>query len=802
VARTKTETKAEEVVAAPASVISTEPPPSELLAIVPVRNVVLFPGVVLPLQISRQRAVHAIEEAVRTQRPIGVLLQRSPTVDEPQPADLYTVGTVSDLLRYVGSEGAEHHAICQGQQRFRILEFTQTQPFLMARVERIAEPVDTSNEIEARFMTLKTQAQEALRLLPDAPAELAGVLENIQTPGMLADMVATFIDVPSPDRQQILETIDVRMRLELVAGKLAHILEVLKLSSDIRRQTSGSLSKAQREYYLREQLRTIQKELGEDESQSAELEAIGKKIESAKLPADVEKEVRKELRRLEHMSESAAEYSMLRTWIETLLELPWSVSTEDVIDIPRARAILDEDHYGLEKVKKRILEFLAVRKLAPDGEAPILCLVGPPGVGKTSLGQSIARAMGREFVRVSLGGVHDEAEIRGHRRTYIGALPGNIIEGLRKAGSNNPVFMLDEMDKLNLGIHGDPSAALLEVLDPAQNHTFEDNYLGVPFDLSRVMFIGTANVLDNIPGPLRDRCEVIWISGYTEQEKLEIARRYLVKRQLARNGLKPEQCVIGDDALRAIIRQYTREAGVRNLEREIAAVCRNVATRIAEGSATEVTIAWDDLDDILGAPKHENEVAMRTTVPGVATGLAWTPVGGDILFIEATRMPGKGNLILTGQLGEVMRESAQAAVSLIKSHARELEIDPELFETNDIHIHIPSGAIPKDGPSAGVTMYTALVSLLTDRTVRSDLAMTGEISLRGLVLPVGGIREKVVAAFNAGIRTVLLPSRNKYDLDEIPESARANLKIEWLETVGDAIHAALEKSDSTPPARV
>jgi ATP-dependent Lon protease len=551
------------------------------------------------------------------------------------------------------------------------------------------------------------------------------------------------------------------------------------------------MEQAQREYYLREQLKTIQKELGE--GGSLELGELEGQIAAAGMPEEAEKEARKELRRLEQMSEAAAEYGMVRTYLDWMIELPWSALTEDSLDIEAAREILDADHYGLEKVKRRILEFLAVRKLNPDGKSPILCLVGPPGVGKTSLGKSIAQAMGREFVRISLGGVHDESEIRGHRRTYVGAMPGNIVQSLRKAGSRNPVFMLDEMDKLGTGFHGDPSAALLEVLDPAQNSTFKDHYLNVAFDLSKVMFVATANFLGNIPGPLRDRCEVIELTGYTEEEKLEIARRYLVKRQLENTGLKASQCRISKTALREIIRSHTREAGVRNLEREIGAICRHVAVQVAAGDDGKRSIGPADVVEILGAPRFENEAAARTCVPGVATGLAWTPVGGDLLFIEATQMPGKGQLILTGQLGDVMRESAMAALSLIKSRAEGLGIDPEQLAKNDIHVHVPAGSIPKDGPSAGVAMSVALVSLLQGRTVDCHVAMTGEISLRGQVLPVGGIKEKVLAAYNAGIRTVLLPERNRKDLEEIPEAAREKMAFVWLEEVEEALEHALAR---------
>jgi ATP-dependent Lon protease len=584
---------------------------------------------------------------------------------------------------------------------------------------------------------------------------------------------------------------------------LAHRIEVLRLSQEIGRQTKAALDERQREVLLREQMAAIQRQLGEgEEGKAAEIAELDKAVTDAGMPKEVEDQARKELRRLQRMPEAAGEYGMVRTYLDWLIELPWKLPEEKPIDIAAARRILDEDHYDLEKIKRRIIEFLAVRKLSPQGKAPILCFVGPPGVGKTSLGQSIARAMERKFVRVSLGGVHDEAEIRGHRRTYIGALPGNIVQAIRKAGSRNCVMMLDEIDKLGAGIQGDPGAALLEVLDPEQNNTFRDNYLGVPFDLSRVVFITTANMLDTIPGPLRDRMEIITLAGYTADEKLEIAHRYLVRRQMEANGLKAGQAEIDDMALREIIQNYTREAGVRSLERLIGQALRHAAVRIAEGQSGPIRITRSDLAAILGAPQFESETAMRTSVPGVATGLAWTPVGGDILFIEATRVPGSGKLILTGQLGEVMRESAQAALSIVKNRAAALGIDPSRFEKSDIHIHVPAGAIPKDGPSAGVAMFMALVSLMTERTVRSDTAMTGEISLRGLVLPVGGIKEKVVGAHRAGIKRIMLPARNRKDYDDIPEMARKEVEFIWLERVEEAVAAALEpgKTEKAPGA--
>jgi ATP-dependent Lon protease len=766
-------------------------PPGSLI-IMPTRNLVLFPGMVLPIAIGRERSIAAAQAAVRAQQPLGLLLQRDPEVVEPTPEDLYDIGTSARVLRYVTSPDGTHNVICQGEQRFRVTSFIEGQPFLAARTEVIPEPEASGPEIEARVLQLKQRAAEALQFLPNSPAELPAAIQGIEAPGALADIVAGVMDLKPEEKQQVLETIDIRQRLDKVLWLLSYRLEVLRLSHDIGQQTQQSMEGRQREYLLREQLRAIQKELGEADERSAEVEDLENKIAAARMPAEVEEQARRELRRLARMPEGAAEYSMIRTWLDWLAELPWSKESGGVIDLAEARRILDEDHYGLEKIKRRIVEYLAVRKLNPTGKGPILCFVGPPGVGKTSLGQSIARATGRPFVRVSLGGVHDEAEIRGHRRTYVGALPGNIIQAIRRAGTRDPVMMLDEIDKLGRGIQGDPSSALLEVLDPAQNATFRDNYLGVPFDLSKVMFITTANMLDTIPGPLRDRMELVQLSGYTDQEKLQIARRYLVPRQLAENGLEPGQVEIADDALRRVVREYTREAGVRNLEREIGALLRHEAVRIAGGDTDHAQIDADDVPAILGPPRFEPEVAQRTSVPGVATGLAWTPVGGDILFIEATRIPGSGRLILTGQLGDVMRESAQAALSIAKSRYRALGVQPQDFEKSDIHVHVPAGAIPKDGPSAGVAMFTALASLLTGRVVRADTAMTGEISLRGLVLPVGGIKEKVLAAMHAGLRRVMLPARNRRDWEDIPDEARNALEFIWLERVDDALAAALE----------
>jgi len=775
--------------------------PEDTLIMIPTRNLVLFPGTVLPITLGRQRTIAAAQAAIRLSRPVGLVLQRDPATDDPIPVDLHRVGTEATLLRYVTSPDGTHHAICQGERRVRILDFVEGYPFLAARVERVPEVESTSKDIAARLLNLRNQAIEVLELLPQVPAELVNAVQSVTSAPALADLIGSFMDITSAEKQEILETIDVEHRLDRVSAMLAYRIEVLRLSRQISEQTKGKIDDRQREFLLREQIKTIQKELGEGEDAKAqEIAELAKKIAEAKMPSEVEEHAKRELARLERMPEAAGEYSMARTYLEWLTELPWSVESGKAIDIAEARRILDADHYGLAKIKRRILEYLAIQQLNPGGRSPILCFVGPPGVGKTSLGQSIARATGRKFVRVSLGGTHDEAEIRGHRRTYIGALPGNIIQGIRRAGSRDCVMMLDEVDKLGRGIQGDPSSALLEVLDPEQNSTFRDNYLGVPFDLSRVMFITTANVLDTVPGPLRDRMEVIDLPGYVEDEKFEIARRYLVDRQLKANGLSGEQAEVTDAAVRAIIRDYTREAGVRQLEREIGAVLRSAAMRVAEGTVPHVRIETGDLAEILGPPRFEGEVAMRTSVPGVATGLAWTPVGGDILFVEATRIPGDGRLILTGQLGEVMKESAQAALSLVKAKASGLGLDPAMFVKSDIHIHVPAGAIPKDGPSAGVAMFTALVSLLTNRTVRSDTAMTGEISLRGLVLPVGGIKEKVVAAARAGLTTVILPARNRKDYEEVPEAARNELRFLWAERVEDVIEAALEPATEPAPA--
>jgi len=783
-------------------------PTEDVLIILPVSNAVLFPGVVLPIAISDGPALAAAQEAVRTQRRVGLLLQVEPGAAKPPnlvsdaaaptdagaptPDTLHRVGTAASIVRFITAADGTHHLIAQGEERFTVLDYVSHEPFLVARIETHKELTVLDSEIEARGLNLREKALEAVQLLPQAPGELVNAIRGIESIPALADMVASFMDLKAAEKQEILATFDLKTRLDRVLALLGRRIEVLKVSRQIDERTREAFDERQKEAVLRERLRQIQKELGETDNSSAELEELRQAIKDAGMPPEVAEQAQREFKRLERMSDSAAEYSMVRSYLDWLLAMPWSKVDPETVDIEQARAILDQDHYGLEKVKRRILEFLAVRKLNPEGRSPILCFVGPPGVGKTSLGQSIAKAIGLKFGRVSLGGVHDEAEIRGHRRTYIGSLPGNIVQAMRKAARRNPVLMLDEVDKLSASHQGDPFSALLEVLDPEQNNTFRDNYLAVPFDLSKVLFIGTANVLDSIPPPLRDRMEIIELTGYTEEEKLQIAQRYLLKRQLQANGLTVDRVQVTEQALRRVIVDYTREAGVRNLERQIGALLRNAAVAIASGSAQSVSIDADDVTRILGAARYESDVALRTSVPGVATGLAWTPAGGDILFIESSRVKGSGKLILTGQLGDVMKESAQAAVTWVKSQADRLRIDPTFLDNSDLHIHVPAGAIPKDGPSAGVAIATSLTSLLLQRTVRADVAMTGEISLRGVVMPVGGIKEKCVAAARAGIRTVILPARNRRDLEDIPESVRTKLEFVWAEKIDDVLARALE----------
>jgi len=775
----------------PGPVPSVAALPKDALRIVPMRSVVMFPGVVQSLTIGRPGSIAAVEAAMRDGERIGLLLQKDPAESDPRPADLYEVGTVVSVLRYVTTQEGARHLVCSGETRFRVTEFLTGLPYLAARVALVPPAAEGDVEIEARYRYLKGRALEALALLPHAPPDVAATIESITSPELLADLVANFIDSEPAEKQELLATLDLAPRLDKLITIVGRRIEILKITRDIERQTAASLSQRQREAVLREQVRQIQAQLGETGDAPSEQADLAKAIDAAGMPPEIAEQAHAELRRLSRMGEAGTEASMQRAYLDTLVALPWSKLDAENIDIPAARAQLDQDHYGLEKVKRRILEFLAVRRLNPQGRSPILCLVGPPGVGKTSLGQSIAKAMGLKFVRASLGGVHDEAEIRGHRRTYVGALPGNIIQGLRKAGSRNPVFMLDEIDKLSASIQGDPSAALLEVLDPEQNSTFRDTYLGLPFDLSKVLFIATANVLENIPGPLRDRMELVELTSYTDDEKVQIAQRYLLPRQLAANGLQPEQVSISQEALRQIIRGYTREAGCRALERQLGAVLRHVAVGIAEHQVSHAQIDGAQVIEALGPGRFEDEVGLRTAVTGVATGLAWTPVGGDILFIESSRVPGSGKLILTGQLGDVMKESAQATSTLVKSRAGALGIDAAVLGSCDLHVHIPAGAVPKDGPSAGVAMYVSLVSLLTNRPVRHDVAMTGEVSLRGLVLPVGGIKEKVLAAARAGIATVILPKRNARDLEELPGEVRTKLRFITVESVDEAVAAAL-----------
>ncbi|MGE3921721.1 MAG: endopeptidase La [Lautropia sp.] len=787
------------------------PVPPDALILIPMRNLVLFPGLVVPLTVARESSVAAAQSAARQERRIGIVLQRRPETEQPSSAeDLYEIGTEASILRYLTTPDGTHHVVVRGERRFRIRELIRGHDHFAARVEYLEpafgekaeggeHPATDGAEIEARMLQLKERVAEVLQLLPQAPAELAATAQAITDPGQLCDFVSGLMDLEPTVKQQLLETLDLKQRIDAVLGHLAHRINVLRLSNEIGQQTGQRMNERQREMLLREQLQTIQKELGESGGNEAEVAALRETIEAAGMPEPVLAHARKELKRLSQMPDQAAEYSSLRTYLEWLTELPWRSPPPTPIDLKRAREILDEDHFGLEKIKKRILEYLAVRKLNPEGKSPILCFAGPPGVGKTSLGQSIARATGRAFARVSLGGTHDEAEIRGHRRTYVGALPGNILQAVKKAGTNHAVILLDEIDKMGAGIHGDPAAAMLEVLDPEQNVSFRDNYLAQPYDLSKILFIATANMLDGVPGPLRDRMEIIQLPGYTQQEKLQIARRYLVPRQRTANGVPESAATITDDALETLIADYTREAGVRGLEREIGSVLRSVAMRVAESEsgaadthAAAIVIDAAEVERILGARRFESEVALRTGLAGVATGLAWTPVGGDILFIEASPSPGTGRLILTGQLGDVMKESAQAALTLVKTRAQAMGIDRETLLKSDVHVHVPAGAIPKDGPSAGVAMFMALASMALDRPVRGDLAMTGEISLRGLVLPVGGIREKVLAALRAGIRTVMLPARNRRDIEDIPATARDQLEIIWLETVDDALAVAFE----------
>lgn len=764
--------------------------PSEV-PVLPLRGTVAYPDLVIPLIVGREKSIKLVDDAYNKDRIIGIITQKNPDIEEPAEEDLYSIGTVATIMKMVKMVDGSQRVVIQGLSRFKLIEYTEREPQLRAKILPIFEDYQKDIEIDAMYINLKNLYKKAIEMAPYLSSELAQIAAKVEGPGNLADLIASTINISVTEKQEVLEKIDLKERLKKVTMLLNREVETLELSSRIQSNVKEGIDKTQREYYLREQLKAIQKELGEADDKMTEVDEIRKKIMDAKMPVDVQKVAEKELDRLSKMSTMSAEYTVARTYLDWLTELPWSYATEDNLDIKDASRILDEDHYDLTKVKKRILEYLAVRKLKSDMKGPILCFVGPPGVGKTSLGKSIARALGRKFMRLSLGGIRDEAEIRGHRRTYVGALPGRIVQGIKKAGSNNPVFMLDEVDKIGMDFRGDPSSALLEVLDPEQNFSFSDHYLEVPFDLSKVMFIATANLLDPVPPALKDRMEVLELPGYTEEEKLMIAKEFLIPKERSEHGLNEDLIEFEDDALKVVVRSYTRESGVRNLEREIATICRSVAKDVAEGNTEKKVISAESIHGYLGPIKHFSEVAERTKYSGVATGLAWTPTGGDILFIESTKMRGKGNLSLTGQLGDVMKESAQAALSYIRSKAAEFKISEDFFEKNDVHIHVPAGAIPKDGPSAGITMLVSLVSLLTERHVRNDVAMTGEITLRGLVLPVGGIKEKVLAAKRAGIRNVVLPKMNEKDLEEVPESILENMEFKFIEKMDEAIEYCL-----------
>ncbi len=767
----------------------------DIFSVIPVRNTVFFPQQVLPLSIGREGSLRAVEEAQRERQPVLILAQHDPGIVMPGEGDVYRIGTAAKILRIFTLSDGSKSILVQGLYRARVLAFIQVEPIMKVTAQRVEEETAQGLEIDAFADNVKNIFRKIVELSPDLNDEHYSMVGNLENPGMLADLTTSMVNAHVPEKQEILETPGVHERLQKVHRLLTKLLQQLELSSKIQSDVQEEITKNQREYFLREQLKAINKELGE-ESGGVEMKELRARVEKAKLPEEVRKTVEKEMHRLSQMQSASAEYTVARTYIDWLLDLPWLISTDDNLEIAKAREVLERDHYGLDKVKNRILEYLAVRKLKKDMRGPILCFVGPPGVGKTSLGRSIANALGRKFIRMSLGGVHDEAEIRGHRRTYIGALPGRIVQGIKKAGSNNPVFMLDEVDKIGMDFRGDPSSALLEVLDPEQNFSFSDHYIELAFDLSKVLFIATANILDTIPSPLRDRMEIIEIPSYVEDEKLNIAKNFLIPKQRAEHGLSEGQISFADEAVLSIIGGYTREAGVRSLERRIADVCRGVAKDVAEGTTKGVAIEADALVKYLGQQKFFPEVAERINKPGIATGLAWTPVGGDILFIEATRMSGKGNLILTGQLGEVMKESAQAALSYIASHAEGLGINESFREKLDIHIHVPAGATPKDGPSAGVTLLTALASLLTGRAVRNDLAMTGEITLRGAVLPVGGIKEKVLAAHRAGIRMIILPERNRKDIEEIPKRIVDKLEFHFVKEMEEVLNLALKQGNN------
>jgi ATP-dependent Lon protease len=778
----------------------------EILPILPLRETVVYPQMLIPLIVGREKSIKLVEDALAGNKLIGMCMQKTP-IEDPTPDDIHRIGTVGIIVRSLKFPDNTLRLFVQGLQRIRVVEFIETEPYFKAKVEVIEEKVEKTVEIEGMMRNLLNLFQKMASLIPQFPEELLINAMNIQEPGRLADFIAFNTNLNINEKQEILETIDIKERLQKVTYYLTRELEILEIANKIQNEVKNEIEKSQKEYFLRQQMKAIQKELGEIDPREMEINELRQKLQEAKLPPEAMKEAERELERLALMPPGSAEYTVTRTYLDWLISLPWAKSTEDNLDIKRAEEILNEDHYDLEKVKERILEYLAVRKLKSDMKGPILCFVGPPGVGKTSLGKSIARALGRKFVRISLGGIRDEAEIRGHRRTYVGALPGRIIQGMRKAESNNPVFMLDEIDKLGSDFRGDPAAALLEVLDPEQNNAFVDNYLGVPFDLSKVMFIATANVLYTIPPALLDRMEVIELPGYTEYQKMGIAKGFLIPRQLKEHGLENEQIEFTDDAIRKIIREYTREAGVRNLEREIASIIRKIAKGIAEGSITEkVLVKAEDISKYLGPERYTFGMKGEKDEIGVATGLAWTEAGGDILFVEALVVEGKGNLILTGKLGEVMQESAKTALSYVRSRLKDLNVSYELLEKSDIHVHVPSGAIPKDGPSAGVTIATAIASALTRKPVKKDIGMTGEITLRGKVLPVGGIREKVLAAHRAGLTAVIMPKENKKDLEEIPEEVKKEMTFYFVEHADEVLNLALlevrESAEQRNPERI
>lgn len=765
----------------------------EVLPILPVRDIVVFPGTVVPLSIGRTKSKKLLDDVLTGNKLLGVVAQHDANVNDPGPGDLFEIGAVAIALKLLRQNDGTENLVVHGLTRCELQKVNQRNPYLAGKLVLLSDDETTSQELSALWLNVKQDAVKVIELSANTPQEAVTVLNNIECPGQLADFLAANLPLSFKQKQDLLETRDVTERLRKISVVLGHQLDVLQLSHKIRNQVKESIDKSQREYFLQEQMKAIQRELGQSEDSSADIDALAAKLAEATLPTPASEQANRELERLRNIPIASPEYSVTRNYLEVLAELPWAVKTKDILDLNRAQKTLDNDHYDLEKVKKRIIEFLAVRKLNPSGRGPILCFVGPPGVGKTSLGKSIAKSMGRKFIRVSLGGMRDEAEIRGHRRTYIGSMPGRVIQEMRKAGANNPVFMLDEVDKLGTDFRGDPSSALLEVLDPQQNNTFTDHYLDVPFDLSTVMFIATANYMDPLPPALRDRMEIIEIPGYAQREKLFIAKKYLVRRQLRENGLTNKDLRFQDAALRGIIDGYTREAGVRNLERQIGAVARSVAAKVARRRGPGRTVRPQDLQRYLGAVLFENDLVARTSVPGVATGLAYTPYGGELIVVEATLMPGKGQLALTGHIGNVMKESAQAAHSLVRSNAEALGINASRFGESDIHIHVPAGAIPKDGPSAGVAIYTALASLLRGQSVRSDVAMTGEVTLRGLVLSVGGVKEKVMAARRAGISTVVLPYRNRKDLDEVNLKTLGKMKFKFVKDVDEVLSVALHR---------